>query len=101
VPRQRLEGGRELIPAVAPERPQGISGQALRVEPRGYGLLAGDLPVDHGDMLLPGRIRRERDRAEMAESCGEIDGRYDGHFAPPWCRGGFPTRNAQTLSPRA
>jgi hypothetical protein len=83
VPRERLEGSRELIPAVAPERPQGVSGQALRVKPRGNRLLAGDLSVHHGHVLLARGVGRERDRAEVAEACGEVHGRYDGHFAPP------------------
>lgn len=70
----RLERGRELVPAVAPERSEGVPGQALRVEPRGHPLLAGDISVHDRHMLLPGRVRRERDRAEVPEAGGEVDG---------------------------
>jgi len=112
VPGQGLERGRELVAAVAAERSQHVTREALRVKPRGDRLLAGDLSMHQGHMLLPGRVGRERDGTEVAKPSGKLDLRDDGHFAPPmsgrvgWAfsatgRGGLPIRNAHTPSPLA
>ena len=73
VPPDRLERRRELIPAVAAKRAQGVPGQALRVKPGGDRRLAGDISMHDRHMLFSGRVRRERDRAEVAEPGGEVD----------------------------
>ena len=76
--RDLVERGVQLGPAVAPQRPEHVPGQALRVDADEHVLLAVDLAEDQGEVLLAVEHRLVDDRAEAAlgdrELCKAVTG---------------------------
>ena len=74
----------QLDAAVAPQRPERITGQALRVQPHQNLVAVTDVAVDHGDVEVARRaVRRRAPRRPRTESGGERVPLRCGRMADP------------------
>ncbi len=64
--------GRQLVAAVAAQRAQGVTGEALAVHPHGHVLLAEGVALDDGDVVLAVAVVPEADDVEGAEDGGQV-----------------------------
>jgi hypothetical protein len=91
----------ELITTITPERPEGISGQTLRVQPDWDVLLLKNIPVDERSVLLTVEIVPERHHLKFAEHVREFS---DGHdldtYLRSLCAGMIPILAQELLDGR-